>query len=129
MSLLLDTQAFLWIILRSKKVKARAFEAISDPGTAIFLSAASAWEIAIKAALGKLQLPGEPSLYVPKRMQESGVSPLAVTHHHALAVHRLPMHHNDPFDRLIIAQAQLEGLSIVTGDRSFDAYDVRVVWL
>lgn len=92
----------------------------------LLLSAASSWEIAIKVAIGKLALPSAPAVYVPDRMHSSGVIGLPVTHAHALAVASLPRHHRDPFDRLLVAQAQLEGLTILTADRVFDSYDVSV---
>lgn len=94
---------------------------------ALLLSAASAWEIAIKHASGKLRLPEPPDRYVPSRLDALGVHRLAIDHGHALRVGSLPPHHRDPFDRLIIAQAQLEDLSILTSDPLFAAYDVAVI--
>lgn len=93
----------------------------------LVLSAASAWEIAIKYALGKLQLPEAPGEYVPRLMSRTGITPLPVYHRHALHVASLPTHHRDPFDRLLVAQAQLEELPILTADRSFGRYDVEVL--
>jgi PIN domain nuclease of toxin-antitoxin system len=98
-----------------------------DPGNELFLSAASSWEIAIKYALGKLPLPEPPSTYVPSRLQSSGVIGLAIEHAHALHVERLPPHHRDPFDRLLVAQAQLEELPIMTADRALASYSVTIV--
>jgi PIN domain nuclease of toxin-antitoxin system len=93
----------------------------------LFLSAASAWEIAIKHALGKLRLPEPPARYVPRRLGTLGTSPLAIEHAHALRVATLPLHHRDPFDRLLVAQAQVEDVPILTADSAFDAYDVSVI--
>lgn len=93
----------------------------------MLLSAASSWEIAIKYALGRLPLPEPPGEYVPDRMRTSGVIPLPVEHSHALGVATLPLHHGDPFDRLLIAQAQAEAIPILTADREFDSYDVEVL--
>lgn len=93
----------------------------------LVLSAASAWEIAIRHRLGKLQLPEAPDEYIPRLMERTGVTPLSVHHRHVLRVAVLPRHHGDPFDRLLIAQAQLEDLPILTADRSFKRYDVKVL--
>ena len=101
---------------------------VSDPSNELFLSAASAWEIAIKFVLGKLPLPLPPAEYVPRRLESSGTLSLPVETRHALRVADLPSHHRDPFDRLLIAQAQLEKLPILTSDQAFDAYDVDVHW-
>lgn len=95
--------------------------------TRLLLSAASSWEIAIKWAVGRLTLPEPPATYIPSRMQRTNVEPLAVSHSHALQVATLPRHHRDPFDRLLIAQAQLEGMPILTVDRALDDYDVEVI--
>jgi PIN domain nuclease of toxin-antitoxin system len=93
----------------------------------LYLSAASAWEIAIKHSIGKLQLPEPPAVYVPARIHATGVRPLGIDHGHALRVSTLPPHHRDPFDRLLIAQAQIEELTILTSDPMFDAYDVATL--
>ncbi len=90
-------------------------------------SAASAWEIAIKHALGKLELPQAAEEYIPSTMSRTGMTPLPVHHRHALRVASLPAHHGDPFDRLLIAQAQLEQLPILTADRAFRLYDVETM--
>jgi PIN domain nuclease of toxin-antitoxin system len=101
---------------------------IEESENDLFLSAASSWEIAIKHALGRLRLPASPSEYVPDRLAPGGVSPLQIDHTHVLRVATLPMHHRDPFDRLLIAQAQLERMEILTADRQFEPYDVMVRW-
>lgn len=93
----------------------------------LYLSAASAWEIAIKASLGRLRLPVDPAEYVRTRLVQSQTVPLSITHEHALRVGSLPDHHRDPFDRLLIAQAQLEGLVIMTPDAHFSAYEVEII--
>jgi PIN domain nuclease of toxin-antitoxin system len=98
-----------------------------DPGNELYLSAASSWEIAIKYALGKLPLPEPPTTYVPSRMQSSGVIGLAIEHAHALHVDSLPPHHRDPFDRLLVAQAQLEAMSILTANRALALYPVTIL--
>jgi PIN domain nuclease of toxin-antitoxin system len=93
----------------------------------LLFSAASAWEIAIKHALGKLTLPDPPVRYVPTRMDILRTSPLPIEHDHALRLALLPPHHRDPFDRVLVAQAQVEDLPILTSDRIFEEYDVTVI--
>jgi PIN domain nuclease of toxin-antitoxin system len=88
----------------------------------------SSWGIAIKSALGKLRLPEPAISFVPKRMAAQALHALPITHSHALAVADLPHHHNDPFDRLLIARAQLEGMALLTADRAIRAYSVEIVW-
>jgi PIN domain nuclease of toxin-antitoxin system len=100
---------------------------VRDVRNTILLSAASAWEIAIKCRLGKLLLPEPPTSYVPDRMRRSGTSPLSVDHGHVLRTAELPDHHRDPFDRVLVAQAQLLDLTIITADQQLSAYDVPVV--
>src|SRR5215213_2936932 len=102
-------------------------ELLADRTNTLLLSAASGWEIAIKYRLGKLPLPVPPAVYVPDRMRLSGVTALAVEHAHAFRVADLPEHHGDPFDRLIIAQAQLLNVPIVTADGQFGAYKVETI--
>jgi PIN domain nuclease of toxin-antitoxin system len=126
--LLVDTHVWLWLQAEPRRIDDGVLDLLADPGHELLLSAASGWEIAIKYALGKLPLPEPPSAYVPDRMRRSGATGLSVDHRHALGVADLPAHHRDPFDRLLIVQAQLEGLQIVTEDRSFAAYDVPVRW-
>lgn len=128
MKLLLDTQSWLWMQVAPERLNGDALALISDPAVELILSAASSWEIAVKYELGKLPLPSAPADYVPDRMRSSGVTPLPVTHSHALHVASLPNHHRDPFDRILIAQARLDRLTILTADRVFDRYDVPVCW-
>lgn len=106
-----------------------AREVIADATTEILLSSVSSWEIAMKWALGKLDLPQEPALYVPERMQRSAAGGLAFTHTHALAAGQLPLHHRDPFDRALVAQAQSEKLTLVTADQAIRDYDVDLLWI
>ena len=125
---LLDTCTFLWMLAREELLGAQARRIVVDPTSDLLLSAASAWEIAIKVGLGKLDL-GEPAAsYVPARMESQGIEALAVVHAHALATGELPPHHRDPFDRLLVAQARLDKLVIVSPDPAFAPYDVAVVW-
>ena len=111
----------------SRRLSPQTRALLEDPENELFLSAASSWEIAIKYALGKLPLPLPPLEYVLGRMETSGTSPLPVQHSHALHAGSLPRHHADPFDRLLIAQAQLENLRILTADPQFEAYEVDLL--
>ncbi|HEX2132104.1 MAG TPA: type II toxin-antitoxin system VapC family toxin [Actinophytocola sp.] len=128
MNLLLDTQAWLWLQVTPERLNGEATALVEDLRTRLFLSAASSWEISVKYGLGKLPLPVPPAEYVPVRMRDNGVRGLPVTHRHALHVATLPPHHRDPFDRMLIAQAQLEDLTVLTADRRFEKYDVPVRW-
>jgi len=128
MNLLLDTQAWLWMQVEPERFSPEARSQLEDLGNDLLLSAASSWEIAIRFALGRLPLPVPPSEYVPSRLESSGVTPLRIEHGHALMVAELPLHHRDPFDRLLIAQAKAEGVTILTADRAFEPYEVPVIW-
>ncbi len=127
MRFLLDTHCWLWMQAEPERFGQRAQAVVEDRGSELFLSAASSWEIAIKYALGRLPLPEPPDEYVPGRLASSGVTALAIEHGHALRVARLPPHHRDPFDRLLVAQAQLEGLTIVTRDSEIAKYQVAIL--
>lgn len=127
MRYLLDTHVWLWLQAAPARLHADLIDELRDGRTSLWLSAVSSWEIAIKWSAGKLALPEPPDSYVPSRMERSGVEGLAIEHAHALRVAELPRHHADPFDRLLIAQALVDGLTIVTADPAFDAYDVPVI--
>lgn len=127
MRLLVDTQCFLWMTAAPARFRAPVRQLLSARSTTLYLSAASAWELAIKHALGKLRLPDVPSAYVEDRVKRTRTTPLPITLGHALRVADLPPHHRDPFDRLLIAQAQIERLAILTADRQMAAYDVEIV--
>lgn len=128
MSYLLDTGIWIWSVGDPQRIPSKARSILADKTQEIFLSAVTSWEVAIKAASGKLRLPEAPGSYVPSRMVLQGLRPLPISHQHALAVFTLPPHHADPFDRLLIAQAFREKLTILTADRWFLEYDVPLVW-
>lgn len=128
MTYLLDTGVWLWSLSEPERISRRAREVLADPRQPIFLSAATSWEVAIKFAAGKLALPEPPASYVPNRMATQGLRPLPISHQHALAVAALPLHHRDPFDRLLIAQADVEGMMVITADRWLERYAVPVLW-
>lgn len=127
MKLLLDTHAFLWFTAGDPRLSRRARREMEGDGAELVLSAASVWEIAIKASLGRLTLPAPVEEYIASKL-ESGFRILPIEWSHAAAVERLPFHHRDPFDRLLAAQSLAEGLPIVTADFIFHAYKARVVW-
>ena len=127
MKVLLDTQVFLWMMQQPDRLAAPSRALLEGGATELYFSSASAWEIAIKHSAGKLRLPGAPEVVVLALMHEKRISPLPVSHGHALRVAHLPRHHRDPFDRLLVAQAQVEGLPILTADAHFAAYDVEVI--
>lgn len=129
---LLDTQAFIWWIMNSDRLSRTSVEAIADEDRHIYLSAVSVWEIAIKIGLEKLEFEdlGDRPLagYVRTAMKLNGFEARGVTIDHAAAVRDLPLHHRDPFDRLLIAQATVEKLPVITNDRAFAAYDIETIW-
>jgi PIN domain nuclease of toxin-antitoxin system len=125
---LLDTAVWLWSVSDPARLSPKARGIFSDRSQELFLSAASAWEIAIKSASGKLHLPEPAATYVPRRMTEQGIRPLGVTHQHALAVSQLPHHHRDPFDRLLAAQAAVENMILISSDPMFKRYDAQLLW-
>jgi PIN domain nuclease of toxin-antitoxin system len=125
---ILDTHAFLWWNLDDPRLSERARAFISDGGNEIYLSAASAWEIAIKVAKGRLTLPEAPDQYVANRMGRHRFTALPIELSHALHVYGLPQIHSDPFDRLLVAQSQMEQLPILTVDDNIARYEVEIVW-
>jgi PIN domain nuclease of toxin-antitoxin system len=128
MKYLLDTHTFLWWCLGAEQLSPRAHTIIADGRNEIYFSAASAWEIAIKAGKGRLLLPEEPGHYVASRMHQHHFQALPVHISHALRVYDLPPRHMDPFDRLLIAQCLMESLPLITKDEEIRRYDVEVVW-
>lgn len=127
MNLLLDTSVLLWVLANSPRLREQARDAIQDPDNQVFVSAATAWEIAIKVALGKLSAPRDVAEWLPRRLAYHRFLQLPIAFRHATAVEHLPFHHRDPFDRLLIAQASVERLAVVTADRWFDAYHITVI--
>ncbi|HXO31819.1 MAG TPA: type II toxin-antitoxin system VapC family toxin [Candidatus Acidoferrales bacterium] len=128
MNYLLDTMIWLWSVDSVEKLNQECRDVLENGREEIYFSAATAWEISIKARLGKLHLPGPPAQVIPAFMAKQGLRPLPVTHLHAVKVYDLPLHHNDPFDRLIIAQAISEEMVVLTADSDFRRYPVKVFW-
>jgi PIN domain nuclease of toxin-antitoxin system len=121
--LLLDTHAFIWACAEPEKLSPAEQEAIASSDNEVFVSAASAWEIAIKRTLSRLEFPVERFDEFAAAM---GFEPISMTSSHAIAAGGLPRHHEDPFDRMLIAQAGIEGTTILTNDRKFAMYDVSI---
>lgn len=128
MRVLLDTHAFLWANSDPERLGPWR-SMVEDVDNELLLSAASSWELATKAAIGRLRLPEPVASYVPGRMSVLGITAIAVEHRHALGVAALPMHHRDPFDRILIAQAALLRVPILTADAAFERYEVEVLRL
>lgn len=128
MRLLLDTHCWLWYLLNPERLNPKAQEILRDSDNEIFFSAASAWEIVIKFALGKLKLPQPPSEYIPDRLGTLGYQELPIRQEHVLRIETLPAHHKDPFDRVLVAQTQVESLQFLTADKVLMAYDVPILW-
>ena len=128
MKLLLDTHTFLWWITDNPRMSPKARDVVEDAGNEIFFSAASGWEIAIKARLGRLHLPENPSSYLTKQLTMNAIQSLAITMSHSLYVFNLPDIHKDPFDRIIVAQAILENMPLLTKDCMLTEYGIQVIW-
>lgn len=124
---LLDTKVFLWMQAEPERLGPRAAEILTQDGNELYLSAASAWEIAIKFRLGRVHLPHRPVRYVPERMAASQILHLPIDASHALAASELDDHHTDPIDRLLVCQAKEERMRLVTTDTSLGAYGIDVL--
>ena len=125
MRLLLDTHVLFWALVGSPRLNTAAREAILDDGNEVFISAASLWEAAIKRSVGKLHFD---TAKVLAELARNGFRELPITLRHAVAAGDLPLHHKDPFDRMLIGQAVTEGLTIVTGDAALKPYGVTALW-
>ncbi|MBU6326735.1 MAG: type II toxin-antitoxin system VapC family toxin [Verrucomicrobia bacterium] len=128
MRLLIGTHALLWFCEGNSMLSPKARAAMEDDANERFVSHASAWEVAIKVSIGKLKLETDYRMIFPGVLEANGFVFLPPAVEHYKAVITLPRHHGDPFDRLIIAQAQVEGLTILTSDEDFPAYEVPLLW-
>lgn len=128
MRLLLDTHVFIWFVLNPSQLSSEALEAIQNAENQIFLSLASAWEMSIKSGIGKLQLtqPIEPFFQDQARQNRFNILPITLKH--IAGVERLPQHHRDPFDRLLIAQSISEGIRLISADHAFSLYPTNPLW-
>jgi PIN domain nuclease of toxin-antitoxin system len=125
---LLDTGVLIHSLIAPLRLNRRAIELLENDSSEVYLSAASSWEITIKFRTGKLILPQPPSEFVIRAIQLMALQSLDITHSHVAAVERLPNYHRDPFDRMLIAQAQAEGLVLLTADHNLEKYPVETLW-
>ena len=128
MRVLLDTHVFLWWVVGDPRLSPVAQETITDPDVDVLVRPVSAWEIAINAADGRLDLPEPPLTYVPSRMAANAFHELPIKVGHCLRAAELPGIHRDAFDRILVAQAQIEGMPILTNDPAITGYDVEITW-
>lgn len=129
MNLLVDTHVLIWLLAGSSQLPRDVTATLASRRNTLFLSVASTWEIAVKTSLGKLELPPQLDAWLPAEIDAAGLRLLPIDLEHTLGVEALPHHHRDPFDRLLIAQALVDGLTIVTADRVFALYDVPLIHL
>ena len=125
MHILLDTHVFVWWLMEEPRLKKSVLDRIGDANSVVYISAISIWEILIKSNLGKIKMP---TRGLEKQIRNNGFSALPISVSHALAAGALPMHHRDPFDRMLVAQARAEGLTLVSHDKFLEAYDVPILW-
>ena len=128
MKVLLDTCSFLWITLNAPELSETAKQVFQDPDNQVFLSSVSAWEITVKNSLGRLPLPAPVSQFVRSQREAHGIETLSLAEEAAAHVAKLPNVHRDPFDRMLVSQAIIEGLVILTPDPAIAQYPVRVLW-
>jgi PIN domain nuclease of toxin-antitoxin system len=128
MNLLLDTHTFLWLRFSPDKVSSTALSAYQDEANQVFLSHASVWEMQIKHQLGKLELDIDLAELLKEQCEQNSLQLLPVEIIHILGLSKLPFHHKDPFDRLLISQAVTENMSLVSSDEFFSDYEVKVLW-
>ena len=128
MNLLLDSCTLIWLASEPGRLSAEASAAIDDPASVLHVSHASLWEIALKHGAGKLALPDSPRVWWSEQVRRWGFIEIPLTAEVLLAGSELPSHHKDPFDRVILAQAQLAGLRVVSPDPAFPAYGVALIW-
>jgi PIN domain nuclease of toxin-antitoxin system len=128
MNCLLDTSTFIWWLTDQSKLSARALAALLDNSNSLVLSAASVWEMAIKIKLGKLTMAGDLGDVIESQTRVNGLKLLPISVTHTIVTLALPMHHRDPFDRLLVSQARAEDMALVTSDVRIAKYDIEVVW-
>jgi PIN domain nuclease of toxin-antitoxin system len=125
---LLDTHVFLWWLVDDPQLPQNVRDIISDGSNDMYFSAAGCWEIAVKARLGRMTLPDKPDVFIADQLALNGIQSLPIQSSHALHVFNLPALHRDPFDRILVAQAQLENMPIITADPLIALYQVQLVW-
>ena len=128
MQYILDTHVLIWWITSDSRLSARAKTLIRNRRSQIYWSVASSWELAIKYALGRLEFDEPPGDLIPAELDRNHIETLTIQNHHAFLAGKLPTHHKDPFDRMLIAQAGIESLGLVSDDSKFKLYEVNVYW-
>lgn len=128
MRVLIDTHAFIWWNTEDERLSDRARRVMEDEASEIFVSVGSIWEVATKVAKGRLEIPGDLETYVDERLAANRWVPLSIDRRHVIRAASLPVIHRDPFDRILIAQAQLDDMPIVTTDAAITRYDVETIW-
>jgi len=128
MKYLLDTHAFLWFVSDDKRLSSKAKSIIQDSNNEIYFSAASAWEMSIKAKLGRLKFRRNLESFIIEQLTANSFGPLAITIPHSLYTEKLPQIHKDPFDRMMISQTKVENMVLITGDKKIREYKVSIVW-
>lgn len=128
MKVLLDTHTFIWALLQDHRLSPKSKQVLSSDDSELYFSLASLWEIAIKIKLGKLNAVGSSVAYIRDEMEAYGIQLLPIRYEDILQLEALPVHHSDPFDRLLIAQAITESLPILTADEKFGIYQIRTIW-
>jgi PIN domain nuclease of toxin-antitoxin system len=128
MKYLLDTTVFVWSLMEPEKLNDQASAVLEDDSYEVFLSAVSSWEVVIKSAIGKMKLPKEPDQFITEAMNRFSIQPLSITHTHSFSVGELSLHHCDPFDRMLIAQARSENMILMTVDSLIAKYPVKTLW-
>ena len=128
MKAILDTHVLLWWANDDRRLSRQARDFITDPGNVCYLSVGSCWEIVLKSQSGKLEYPAGPSAFLEQVMLRQGIELLPVHYRHVRRIPDLPLHHRDPFDRLLIAQSLEEGIPLVSGDKAVRRYPIEVIW-
>jgi len=128
MRYLLDTGVWIWSVSAGGRLNRKSRHLIENEEHELYFSAASVWEICIKTQIGKLSLPESPVVFVPDRLSIQRIQNLSITMAHATGIYSLPRHHDDPFDRMLIAQARAEKMTVLTADKTFRKYDVEIFW-
>ena len=128
MKYLLDTHAFLWFVTGDARLSPQAISTIKNSGNDIYFSAASAWEIAIKNQLGRIKIDEDLEQFITNQLVQNGFRPLSITIIHTCHTGKLPLHHKDPFDRILISQSIIENTPLISTDTNIKRYDVQLVW-
>jgi PIN domain nuclease of toxin-antitoxin system len=128
MQYLLDTHVLIWWMTSDNRLSTTAKDLIKSPRNNIYWSVASSWEVSIKYALGKLEFDEPPENLIPSELDKNHIETLTILNNHAFLAGQLPVHHKDPFDRMLVAQARIESLGVISDDSKFKFYDVDVYW-